>query len=102
MDVYQNIKKAAYPTIRVGSGPDAIAFDSMNGNLYVANQVDGTVSVISGQTNTVIGSPIPVGKTPFGIAFDSANGNLYVTNSGDNTVSVISGKGGQLNFAWAV
>ena len=42
---------------------------------------DNTVSVISGQTNTVIGSPIPVGSGPADIAFDSANGDLYVTNS---------------------
>ena len=58
-----------------------IAFDSANGNLYVANYFDNTVSVISGQTNTVIGSPIPVGYDPRGIAFDSANGNLYVANN---------------------
>jgi YVTN family beta-propeller protein len=54
----------------------------------------GTVSVISGKTNTVIGNPIPVGSGPEGIAFDPANGNLYVVNSGNNpgSVSVISGK----------
>ena len=65
-------------TIAVGSRPFNIAYDSSNGNLYVGNYNDGTISVISGQTNTVIGSPIPVGG--FGIAFDSANGNLYATN----------------------
>jgi YVTN family beta-propeller protein len=89
--VKKNITKVAYPTIPVGY-PDAIAFDSTNGNLYVANQVDNTVSVISGQPNTVIGSPIPVGAARFGIAFDPANGNVYVANFRDNTVSVISGQ----------
>ncbi len=39
----------------------AIAFDSANGNLYVANAGGNTISVISGKTNTVFGSPIPVG-----------------------------------------
>jgi YVTN family beta-propeller protein len=81
-------------TISVGSRPFGIAFDSSNGNVYVGNYNDNNVSVISGQTNTVIGSPIPVGATPFSIAFDSANGNLYVTNEGSNaegnTVSVIA------------
>ena len=58
-----------------------IAFDSANGNLYVTNFSDNTVSVISGQTNTVIGNPIPVGsRVHIGIAFDSDNGNLYVAN----------------------
>jgi YVTN family beta-propeller protein len=86
--VKKNVTKVAYPTIPVGIGPNGIAFDSANGNLYVTNSEDNTVSVISGQTNAVIGT-IPVGKDPTGIAFDSANANLYVTNSEDNTVSVI-------------
>ncbi|MGA9154981.1 MAG: YncE family protein [Candidatus Nitrosopolaris sp.] len=85
-------------TIHVGSGPTGIAFDPKNGNLYVTNSRDKTVSVISGQNNTVIRT-IPCcvqytynKVTPWGIAFDSANGNLYVTNSGDNTVTAISGQ----------
>jgi YVTN family beta-propeller protein len=56
----------------------------------VADQNEGTVTVISGQTNTVIGSPIPVGNAPLGIALDSTNGYLYVTNSGDGTLSVVT------------
>jgi YVTN family beta-propeller protein len=80
-------------TIAVGSRPFNIAYDSSNGNLYVGNYNDGTISIISGQTNTVIGSPIPVGG--FGIAFDSANGNLYATNLAappSAAISVISGQ----------
>jgi len=72
--------------IPVGKEPAGIAFDSANGTLYVINSGDNTVSVISGQTNKVIGNPIPVGNHPQGIAFDSANGTLYVINSGDNTL----------------
>jgi YVTN family beta-propeller protein len=75
--------------IPVGQTSIGIAFDAANSNLYVVNRDSDTVSVISGQTNTVIRT-IPVGNFPVGIAFDSANGNLYVVNSGDGTVSVIS------------
>jgi YVTN family beta-propeller protein len=53
---------------------------------------DNTVTVITDQTNRLIGSPIPVGHNPYDIAFDSANGDLYVTNLADNTLSVISGQ----------
>ncbi|MGB7952560.1 MAG: hypothetical protein WCF23_01160, partial [Candidatus Nitrosopolaris sp.] len=85
--IYSNIGIAkadsVIASIPVGSGPGGIAFDAVNGNLYVANNHDNTVSVISGRNNTVVGSPIPVGNGPFGIAFDSANGNLYVTNFKD-------------------
>ncbi len=41
-------------TIRVGNAPNGIAFDPLNGNLYVANFETGTVSVINGTTNSVI------------------------------------------------
>ena len=41
-------------TIRVGDGPYGIAFDPLNGNLYVANYESGTVSVISGANNSVV------------------------------------------------
>ena len=60
--------------------------------MYVDNYNVNTVSVISGQTNTVLSNRIPVGTRPTGISFDSSNGNLYVTNRNDKTVSVISGR----------
>jgi YVTN family beta-propeller protein len=79
-------------TIPVGREPFGIAFDSANGNLYVANFQDNTVSVISGSTITVIGT-IPAGDGPAFLAFDSANGNIYVPNYHDVTLSVISTTG---------
>ena len=51
----------------VGRVPLYLAFDSANGNLYVPNHEGNTVSVISGQTNTVIGNPIPAGSGPLGV-----------------------------------
>ena len=63
------------PIPEAGGAPESIAFDSANGNLYVANRGDSIVSVISGQTNTVIDSIRNVGHNPDAIAFDSANGD---------------------------
>jgi DNA-binding beta-propeller fold protein YncE len=34
-------------TVGVGSGPIGVAFDPTNGDLYVTNDVGGTVSVIA-------------------------------------------------------
>ena len=47
-------------------GPEKIAFDSANSDLYVTNSGNDAVSVISGKTNTVIGRPIPVGRDDVG------------------------------------
>src|SRR3989442_717339 len=72
-----------------GVGPRAIAYDSGKGEVFVANQFSGIVSVISDVTNAVV-TAIPVGSGPAGVAYDSAKGEVFVTNSNSNTVSVIS------------
>jgi YVTN family beta-propeller protein len=68
----------------------------------VANETDGTVSVIDGDTNTVTAT-IPVGSFPFGVAADPGTKTIYVTNSGDNTVSVINGNKNKVSatIPWA-
>ena len=69
-------------TIPISSNfPQGIAFDAANGNLYVTT--DFSVSVISGQTNIVMGPPILTGSGPDGIAFNFLNGGLYVVNGRD-------------------
>jgi YVTN family beta-propeller protein len=90
-------------TIRVGNGPMGITYDFKNGNMYVANFLSNTVSVIDGNTNNVI-STIPLGSnaSPADIAFDSENGKVYVTNFNAGTVSVIDGNRNQVIATIAV
>ena len=77
-------------TISVGSESDAVAACPLTGFVYVTSQLDNTVSVISGQTNTVTAT-IPVGN-PQGMAVNPLTGGVYVTNFNDGTMSVISGQ----------
>jgi YVTN family beta-propeller protein len=76
-------------TIPVGSGPTGVAYDSGNGNIYVASFLSRSVSVISTATNAVVAS-VPVGNAS-DITYDSGNGNLYVSNYWSRNISVISG-----------
>ena len=78
------------PTIPVGGLPISVTVNPPTGDVYVTNFNDGTVSVISGRTNTVT-TTIPVGNGPVGVAVNPPTGAVYVTNIGDDTVSVISG-----------
>jgi len=81
-------------------GVYGVAYDSSNGDVYVANWGAATVVVISGATNSVIANiatPVvgPVDNAG-NIAFDSANGNIYVIDQDVNPgeygyVAVISG-----------
>jgi len=50
-------------TIAVGARPAGVATDPKTDTIYVTNIFSGTVSVISGRTNTVVAT-IAVGNSP--------------------------------------
>ena len=75
-------------TIPVGEYPLGIAFNPRNGNLYVANTNDDTVSVIDGAANAVVAT-IPVGSSPRGLAYAARSGDMYVSETFSDSVSVI-------------
>ena len=79
--------------VPVGTGPQEVAFDPLNGYLYVANTGSNNVTIINGATNTVVAS-VAVGRFPRATAVDDRTGNLYVTNTGSGTVSVLNGSSG--------
>ncbi len=74
-------------TLAVGSRPLAIAFNTVNQNLYVANLAENKVSVIDTVSETLIAT-LNVGQAPIAIGVNSVNGDVYVVNSGDNSLSV--------------
>jgi len=96
-------------TIPVGVFPAGVAVNEKTNAVYVtnfgnrANHFKGTVSVISGRTNTVTAT-IGVGRQPQGIAADPKTNTIYVANSqpGVNTVSVISGRANTVTAAISV
>ena len=73
----------------VGTNPFGVAITPDGTKVYVANEYDGTVSVINTTTNTVT-STVPVGFIPMGVAVTPDGTKVYVTNWNDSTVSVIS------------
>ena len=73
-----------------GISPWGIAYNPVNNNMYVANTESGTVSVISGSSNSVISS-ILVGREPISIAYAPPSNKLYVVNALSNDVTVING-----------
>jgi YVTN family beta-propeller protein len=79
-------------TIPVGVNPSGVAVSPDGSRLYVANQSDGTVSVIDTATNTVVGEPIPVVVAPYAVAVSPDGSRVYVTSlyvGPGGTVSVI-------------
>ena len=75
------------PTTTVGTGPQAIAADSQTHTAYVANQYDGSVSVIDTRKCNIAGGncatswpTVSVGEFPQAFAIDLATDTVYVTN----------------------
>ncbi|MGH9494132.1 MAG: hypothetical protein ACRD3B_03975 [Candidatus Sulfotelmatobacter sp.] len=77
-------------TIPVGTVPGRIAVNQSTNRIYVANLNSNNVSVIDGESNTVIAT-VSVGNGPSDIGINTITDMVYVANSGANTVSVIDG-----------
>jgi len=76
-------------SITVGNDPRGVAYNDDDDLIYVANNGDGTVSVISGVTYSV--TKVITGVVGAnGVAYDSDHGLVYVTNQSIDTLTVIS------------
>lgn len=75
--------------ITMGNSPGRVVYDSGKDEIFVTNEGDNIVSVISDNTNAVIAN-VTFGNGPESLAYDSAKGRIFVTNGGSNTVSTIS------------
>lgn len=75
-------------TVPVGTFPDGIAASPDGSLLAVVNSSDGTVSIISTLTETVL-TTITVGSSPITPAWSRDGALVAVTNYSDNTISII-------------
>ena len=76
-------------TIEVDDYPHSLDTDPDNNRIYVANLFSDTVSVIDGNTNTVL-TNVTVGDYPEALAVNQKTNTIYVVNR-DKNVSVIDG-----------
>jgi DNA-binding beta-propeller fold protein YncE len=84
-------------TVTVGSGAFWAAVDQASDTIYVANNNDGTVSVLNGaRCNASVTSgcgsippTVTTGANPQFVAVDPSSGTVFAVNQGDNTLSAI-------------
>jgi len=69
--------------------PDAVAHDSANNAIYVANAGANELSIISDRTNARIGT-VTVGNIPVALAYDPTNDEIYVANLGSGNLTNLS------------
>ena len=73
----------------MGGNPYGVAVNPSTNTVYVANDVDSSVSVINGSTNTVTAT-VSVGNSPIAVAVNPSTNTVYVANANSNSVSVIN------------
>lgn len=86
-------KNVSLGEIAVGTEPNGVVLSPDGKFAYVANTVDGTVSVLqidtSKQPVASVIETLAVGIEPYGIAITPNGSKVYVTNARSNSVSVI-------------
>jgi YVTN family beta-propeller protein len=76
--------------VGLGSIPEGVAYDPVSNDLYIADELNNAVEVVSATDDTEVAN-LPVGSEPVGVAYDGANGDIVVTNYGSANVTFISG-----------
>ncbi len=77
--------------ISIPSGATSVAYNSVDGDLFVGTDVgSGFVEVVSPTSGTIL-TTVNVGLSPDSLAADSSNGNVLVANYGSQNLSVLSG-----------
>ena len=82
------IKDVSQPMYR----ESIIAVNENTNTVYVANPLNNSISVISGEKNNTRMPDIPVGKRPGSIGINENTNTVYVANTGSNSISVIDGR----------
>jgi YVTN family beta-propeller protein len=90
VSVIDTEKGIVIATIQVGAMPVAVAFAPDGAQAYVANQADGTVSVIDTATDQVVAyATVDSGSGPVIILFTPNGTQAYVVNENSPTLFVI-------------
>jgi YVTN family beta-propeller protein len=71
--------------------PEAIAVDSANNLIYVANTHSNSVTVIDGANNHVLAT-LATGKNPYAVAVNAGAGKLHVANLDERSFTIIDVK----------
>jgi len=77
-------------SVKVGKNPVALAINETTNRIYVANNGDGSVSVIDGATDVVVAT-VNVGALPYVLAVNPVTNKVFVSNTFSNAITLIDG-----------
>ena len=71
-----------------GGGPESIAYDSANSEMYVTDTIGNQVTVFNSKTYDEVNVGVDV--DPTNVVYDPSNHEVYVSNYGENSVDAIA------------
>ena len=87
--VFDREKKAAV-NVKVGKDPVALAINEATNRIYVANNGDGSISVIDGAKD-VVAATVNVGQLPYVLAVNPVTNKIFVSNTFSDKITLIDG-----------
>lgn len=88
LSIVDPLRKALRATVKLGSSPREILFNTVTNRAYVAHVGSDDVYVVDTAAARVV-RVIKVGADPTSLAYDKENGTVFVANSTSGTLSVI-------------
>jgi YVTN family beta-propeller protein len=83
-------EKAAATSVKVGKDPVALAINETTNRIFVANNSDGSVSVIDGANDGVVAT-VKVGALPYVLAVNPVTNKVFVSNTFSDAITLIDG-----------
>jgi len=76
-------------SLTFGQIPEGMAYDSLNGTLFVSMSANNAVDVVNPVTHKQI-TKIGVGESPTTLTYSNVTNQIYESNSGDENINIIN------------
>jgi len=76
-------------SLTFGQDPEGMAYDSLNGTLFVSMEPSNAVDVVNPVTHKQI-TEVEVGGSPTALTYSNVTNQIYVSNSGDENINIIN------------
>jgi YVTN family beta-propeller protein len=87
--VIDGLNSTLLSNVEVGTEPVDLLFNPANNNMYVANVVSNSVTIIN-STNNTVADTIGVNSLPLALEYNPSNNGVYVAGTLTGTEGVVS------------
>jgi YVTN family beta-propeller protein len=87
--VIDGLNSTLLSNVEVGTEPVDLLFNPANNNMYVANVVSNSVTILN-STNNTVADTIDVNSLPLALEYNPSNNGVYVAGTLTGTEGIVS------------